>query len=109
MTYQYKTITDYGTDNGAMPLLYSIRDGVPGSFEVVLFMIFLILFAGQYFLVTTRTGRQKILVALLSSSFVMIPLSILLMLTQLVNFMTVFLYAFICIVVFIFFVISDNS
>lgn len=105
----YRTIADYPGSNGAMPLLYSIRDGIPFAFEILLLTIFLIIFAGQYFLIKSRTGRAKILIALLSSSFIMLILSTLLALGQLVTFITVIFYAFVLIVVFILFMISDNN
>ena len=104
-----KTIADYSSQNGAMPLLFSIRDCIPYSFGILLFTLFVIIFAGQYFLIKNRTGRAKILVALLSSSFILIILSSLLALAQLVIFMTVIFYAFLCIVVFILFLLSDDS
>jgi hypothetical protein len=104
----YHTITDYPAGNGAMPLLYSVKDAVPLAFPGLLLVIFLILFAGQYYLIKNRTGRAKVLVALLSSSFVMIPLSLMLAMAQLVTFLTVIFYAFINIVVFILFLVSDN-
>ena len=104
-----KTITDYPDNNGALPLLYSVRDCVPYAFTGLLLGIFLILFASQYFLIKNRTGRAKILVALLSSSFFMIILSMMLALAQLVTFKSVILYAFICIVIFILFLVSDES
>jgi hypothetical protein len=103
------TITDYAGSQGSLPLFYSIRDCVPMAFSALLFGIFMILFAGQYFLIKNRTGRAKILIALLSSSFVMIPLSMLLALASIVKYYSVMLYAFICIVAFILFVISDNN
>ena len=92
-----------------MPLLYSIRDAVPYSFSALLLVIFLVLFAGQYFLIKNRTGRAKILIALLSSSFFMIFLSMFLALASLVTFMTVLFYAFVCIVIFIMFLLSDRE
>lgn len=103
------TILDYPNSNGAMPLLYSIRDCIPYSFNALLFIIFIILFAGQYYLIKNRTGRAKILVALLSSSFVMVVLSLFLALSQLVQYITAIFYGFICIIVFILFQVSDNS
>jgi hypothetical protein len=109
MVYSCNTITDYSSSNGAMPLLYSIRDCVPFAFPALLLVIFLILFAGEYYLIKNRTGRAKVLIALLSSSFVMIILSMLLALAQLVTFLSVLFYAFLCIVVFILFKVSDNS
>lgn len=102
------TITDY-SGNGAMPMLYSVRDCVPYSFEALLLVIFLVLFAGQYFLIKNRTGKAKILIALLSSSFFMIILSMMLSLAQLVTYMSVIFYSFICIVTFILFLITDTS
>ena len=103
------TISDYPGAEGSMPLWYSIRDCVPMSFEVLLFGIFLILFAGQYYLIKNRTGRAKILIALLSSCFVMISLSMMLALAQIVTFSSVLLYAFLTIIVFILFVLSDKK
>jgi hypothetical protein len=105
----YCTIADYPGSNGVIPLLYSIRDGIPGAWEGILLCIMFILFAGNYFLIKNKTGRAKILIALLSSSFMMIPLSSLLALASLVTFTTVLLYAFITIVVFIVFLVSDNN
>lgn len=107
-TLMCKTIESYSGQNGAIPLLLSIRDCIPYSFEVLLFAIFIIIFAGQYYLIKNRTGRAKILIALLSSSFVLIILSSLLALTQLITFITVIFYAFLTIVIFILFLISDN-
>lgn len=105
----YCTIQNYPNSTGAMPLLNSIRDGIPFAFDGLLFVIFLIVFAGQYFLIKNRTGRAKILIALLSSSMVSIVLSLLLALSQLVTFISVIFYAFLTIVVFILFLLSDNS
>jgi len=103
------TISDYPNSNGAMPLLYSIRDCVPFAFQGLLLAIFLILFAGQYYLIKNRTGRAKILIALLSSSLIMIILSMLLALASLVTYITVIFYAFVCIVVFILFILSERE
>lgn len=105
----YCTITDYPNAGGSLPLFYSIRDAIPMAFSGLLFIIFIIIFAGQYYLIKNRTGRAKILIALLSSSFVMIVLSMMLALASLVTFLTVLLYAFICIIVFVLFLVSDNS
>lgn len=104
-----KTISDYPSGNGAMPLFYSLRDCVPGVFDAMLFAIFLIIFAGNYFLIKNRTGRAKILVALLASSFIMVPMSLLLALAQLITFKSALLYGFLVIVTFVSFVVSDNS
>jgi hypothetical protein len=104
-----KTITDYPANNGAMPLLYSIRDCIPYAFTGLLLAIFLILFAAQYFLIKNKTGRAKILIALLSSSFFLVILSLMAALGQLVTFKNVLFYAFLCIVAFILLLLSDNS
>lgn len=94
------TISDYGNATGAMPLLYSLRDCVPYSFIGLLVVIWIVLFAGNYFIIKSRTGRAKVLTALLGSTFVMIPLSMMLALAQLVSFVTVILFAFLTIVFF---------
>jgi len=104
-----KTITDYPTANGSMAFWFSIRDCVPYAFEGLLISIFLVLFFGNYYLIKSKTGRAKILIALLSSSIVMVILSSLLALSQLVHFMTVLFWAFIAIVSFIIFLVSDNA
>lgn len=109
MTYPYKTISDYPSQNGIIPMLFSIRDGIPYAFPVLLFCIFVVLFGGQYFLIKNRTGRAKILIALLSSSLMMIVLSLMLAFAQLVTFKSVIFYAFVCIIVFILFQISDEN
>jgi len=109
MSLACKTIGDYASSNGAMPLLYSIRDCIPLAFEGLLLIIFMVLFSGQYFLIKHRTGRAKILIALLSSSFFMVISSMFLALAQLITFNTVLLYAFICIIVFILLSVSDDS
>lgn len=103
------TISDYTSAQGALPLFYSIRDCIPLAFPALLFGIFMILFAGQYFLIKNRTGRAKILIALLSSSFVMIPLSMLLALAQIVTYSSVMFYSFFTIIIFILFVLSDTG
>jgi hypothetical protein len=104
-----KTIADYSSSNGAMPLLYSVRDCVPYAFPSLLFTIFLVLFAGQYYLIKNRTGRAKILIAILSSSFVTTVLSTILALTQLIKYQVVLFYTFILIMSFIAFKLSDES
>ena len=101
------TIVDYPSSNGAMPLLFSIRDCVPYAFEGLLLAIFFILFAGNYFLIKNKTGRAKILTALLSSSFMMVGLSMMLALATLVTFTTVLFWAFFCIIWLILFLVSD--
>ena len=105
----YNTILDYPSASGVMPLIYSIRDGVPLAFDALLLGIFLILFAGNYFLIKNRTGRAKILVGLMSSLFVMIPMSLMLAMGQIVTFASVLFYAFFLIIVFILFMVSDND
>jgi hypothetical protein len=105
----YNTILNYTGNNGAMPLLYSIRDGIPYAFDGLLLVIFIIIFASQYFLIKNRTGRAKVLISLLSSSFMMIILSMMLALSQLVTYKSVILYAFLTIISFILFILSDNT
>jgi hypothetical protein len=108
MVNYYKTIIDYSTAVGAMPLLYAIRDGIPFAYSGLLLAIFIALTAGQYYLAEARTGRAKILTALLTSSFVCLLLSLLLALAQLTTFLTVLFYAFLTIVWFVVIQISDN-
>ena len=103
-----KTIEDYSA-NGSMPFFYSIRDCVPFAFPALLLSIFFVLFAGNYFLVKARTGRPKILIALLSSSITLVVLSSLLALAQLVTYMNVIFWAFMAIVVFVLSLVSDNN
>lgn len=107
MAYQCKTILNYTSNDGAMPMLYSIRDCIPLAFSSLLFAIFIILFASSYFLVKARTGKAKILIALVSSSFVSVILSLFLAMSQLVTFKTVIFYAFLCICSYILLEVSD--
>lgn len=101
------TILDYPAANGAMPLLYSIRDCIPYSFFALLVVSFLVLFAGNYFLVKAKTGRAKILIALLAASFMTVVLSMMLAMAQLVTFKSVLFWAFFCIIWLILFLVSD--
>lgn len=103
-----KTILDY-EGNGVMPMLYSIRDCVPSAFNILLIAIFFVLFGGNYYLIKNKTGRAKVLVALLASSFLMVVLSMFLALGALVTYKTVLGYTFILIISFIAFNLSDNQ
>ena len=107
MGYMYKTIADYN-ETGIMPLLYSIRDSIPIAFNAILFSVFFVLFAGNYYLIKSKTGKAKVLIALLSSSFLMVVLSMFLMLGNLVTYKTVLGYAFILIITFVAFLLSDD-
>lgn len=100
MTNLCKTISDYSS-TGVMPLMYSIRDCIPFAFEGILLAIFILLFGGNYFITRNRTGRGRILSALLASSIVLLPLSSLLAMAQLVTFLTPVFYAFLSIVFYI--------
>ncbi len=104
-----QTIADYPSANGAMAFLFSIRDCIPFAYQGALIAILMVLFAGSYFFTKAKTGRAKILVPLLASCFSMIPLSLTLALATLVSFTTVLFYGFLTIIVFILFVLSDNS
>ena len=108
MIPQYKTALDYPSATGLMPMLLSIRDGIPFAFEGILFAAFLVLALGNYFLVKSKTGREKVLVALLSSSIVTMVLSIFLAMGTLVSFLTVLFWAFMSIVWYSVIKISDN-
>lgn len=103
----YKTITDYPGATGAMPLLFSIRDGIPYAFPVLLFAIFLLFLGGSYYIVKARTGRAKILISFLASSFFVLVLSIFLAMATLVTFTVTLFWAFLVIIVFIMFITSD--
>ena len=105
----YNLTTDYPTQTGAMPLLFAIRDGIPFAWEGVLIAVFVLLFAGNYFIIKSKTGREKILTALVSSSFFMIVLSSLFALAQLVTYIMVLFWAFLLIIAFIMLEVSDNS
>jgi hypothetical protein len=104
-----KTISDYPLANGSMAFWFSIRDCVPYAFEGLLIGIFLVLFFGNYYLIKSKTGKAKILISLLSSSIVLVILSSLLALSQLIHYITVIFWAFLAIVAFILFLVSDNT
>jgi len=104
-----KTIADYPLANGSMPFWYALRDCIPFAFEGLLIAIFLLLFFGNYYLVKSKTGKAKILIALLASSIVTMVLSMPLALAQLIKFITVIFWAFLAIIAYIIFLVSDNS
>ena len=103
------TIESYTGSSGAMPLFYSIRDCIPGAFIVVLFCVFILIFAGNYFINKKKTGRSRVFVALLAAFFSLVPLSMLLALASLVTYGIVVWWAFWAVVVFIMFVLSDKQ
>lgn len=104
----YPTISNYSSYNGALPLLYSIRDSIPFAFAGLLFVIFIVLVMSEYFIIKNKTGRGKILTCLLSSSIVLVVLSLLLAMASLVTYITVIFYAFISIVFFAFYKLSTH-
>lgn len=107
MSLFYKTIADYSSSDGAMPLLYSIRDNIPYSFSAMLIAIFIILFAGTYYLNKSKTGRAKILIAFMSANFICLILSLMLAFAVLVQYLTVLFWAFTTILAYVMLVISD--
>ena len=104
-----KTISDYPSVNGAMPLLFSVRDCVPLAFPGLLFALFIVIFGVQYFVIQAKTGRVKILIGLLSTSIFTTVLSMVMALGQLVTFWYVLFYAFVAIISFILLEISDEA
>lgn len=109
ITQLCKTISDYPSANGSMAFWFSIRDCIPQAFDGLLVAIFIVLFFGNYFLIKSKTGRAKILIALLASTIVTMILSLFLAMAQLVVYLTVIFWAFLAIVSFIVFLVSDNS
>lgn len=109
MIDQCKTIADYPTASGVMPMLYSIRDCIPYAFEGMLLIIFLMVFGANYFISKARVGRPKILMGLVATSLAFTVLSLIVALMQLVTFTTVLFYAFLTIVSFILLNISDRT
>lgn len=104
----YKTLDQYN-ESGTIGLVYSIRDAIPFAFEGVLLALFIIIFGAQYFFSKNRTGRAKILVAFVSSSFMIMILSLFLVLSNLVDFRVTIFYAFLLIISFTLLLLSDNS
>jgi len=107
-TLQCKTITDYA-DQGALPMFFSLRDCIPFAFESVLIVIFILFFGGNYFISKKKTGRGKVLIALMAASFIILPLSMMLALAQLVQYVTVLFWGFLSIIIFILFLLSDKN
>lgn len=107
MSIYYPTIDNYPTATGAMPLLFSIRDSIPGGFDALLLVIFFVLTAGQYFVIKNKTGRGKMLTALLTSSIVLTTLSLFLSFAQLVSYLEPAFYAFCSIIFFALYNLSD--
>ena len=102
-----KTIPDYA-GNGAMPLLYSIRDCIPIAFPAILVVIFFILFAGNYFIIKGKTGRAKVMIALTASSFITMILAMFLTLATLVTYKMLLMWAFISIISYILLEVSQK-
>jgi cellulose synthase/poly-beta-1,6-N-acetylglucosamine synthase-like glycosyltransferase len=105
---RYPTIANYTDVNGAMPMLYAIRDSIPYAFSVALFTIFFVLVASEYFIIKNKSGRGKILTAMLSTSIVMVILSLLLALAQLVTFIDPVFYGLCSIVFFALYKLSSH-
>ena len=105
-----KLIGDYSSEyTGALPLLFSIRDCIPMAFPTVILVIFFILFGAQYYLLKTKTGRGKVLIAIASSSFVTMVLTMFLTLSMLVTYKFLLLWVLVSIVSFIGLVLSDKQ
>ena len=103
----YPTVDNYPSSTGAMPMLFALRDSIPYAFDGLLLIIFFVFVAAQYFIIKNRTGRGKMLTCLLSSSILMTTLSLFLALAQLVVYMEVVFYAFLSIVFFALYNLSD--
>ena len=109
MVNYYKTIDYYQNATGAMPLLYSIRDAVPYFYPITLFIIFVVVFAGNLLLNSNRTGRTKLFIALCSGTFVLVILSMFLFLSQLITYKLLLFWLLACILSFVGLVLSDNQ
>ena len=107
--YSCNTIVDYQTIDGAMPLLFSIRDCVPIAFDALLIAIFFVLLAGNYYLGMGKTGRPKIIISFLASSVSTMILSLFFALAQLVEFKSVLFWAFLSIIAFALIVITNKD
>lgn len=106
MVVMYRTILDYGNETGVMPLLYSIRDGIPFSFPGILISVFFIVFAGSLFVGKFRTGRSKIIISLFIGSVSTLIMSMFLALAQLITWVVLLFWAFMVIV---FYILMDVS
>ena len=102
----YKMIQDYSGE-GAMPFLLSIRDAVPLAFPILLLAIFAIIFSSNLYINQQRTGRAKVLLAVASSSFIMVILSMFLFLSQLISYRTILFWLLCSVLSFIAVVFSD--
>jgi ABC-type Fe3+-siderophore transport system permease subunit len=103
----YKTIDYYQEAKGILPLLFSIRDAVPGAFAYLLAAVFTILFASNMYLIQTRTGRAKILISIATSSFITVILGMFLFLSQILSLRILLFWLFISIVSFVFLIFSE--
>lgn len=106
MVDHYRTILDYSTETGIMPLLYSIRDGIPLAFPGTLFAIFFIIFAGSLFVGKFRTGRSKVLISCFIGSTSTLIMAMFLTLAQLTTWVTLLFWGFMTIV---FYILMDVS
>jgi hypothetical protein len=103
-----KTIDYYTEVDGILPFLFSIRDCIPIAYPSLLIVIFFIIFGGNYYLVKGKTGKGKVLIALSSSSFIMVILTMFLALSSLVTYTFLLFWTFVSIVSFIGLIVSDK-
>lgn len=74
---KYKTLTDFPSQEGIMPILSANITAVPIFFPVMLFVIYIFGTAASYFMILKSTGKKRFWQSLTSMSFVTFLISLL--------------------------------
>ncbi len=73
---KYKTMTDFPTQEGVMPILSAVTTAIPPFWSVILFVLWLMGTASSYFAILNATGRKRFWHSLTAMSFVCFILSL---------------------------------
>jgi hypothetical protein len=104
----YNLFENYPDAEGVMPLLFSIRDGIPFAYESILLSIFSVLLIGNYYIIKTKTGKGKFLSSFAATSFVMVVLSLFLAMSEILEYWSVLFYTLLSIISFVLIYFSDD-
>jgi len=72
-----RTVVNFSTDTGAMPVVNSVVSAVPGFWSILLFFLWVFATAGSYFLILKTTGKKRFWHVLTAMSFIIFLASLL--------------------------------
>ena len=72
-----KTIANFSTDTGAMPIVNSVVTAVPGFWSILLFFLWIFSTAGSYMLILKTTGKKRFWNVFVSMTFIIFLSSLL--------------------------------